>query len=88
LKQKNKDVVVRFLLTEIENYKQAWPIIKLCVGESFEREHWRKLINLLDMPKEITLDNMKFQHLIDATSIMNKKTKDIKDLCDKAQNEI
>mmetsp|Transcript_43857 Transcript_43857/g.42379 ORF Transcript_43857/g.42379 Transcript_43857/m.42379 type:complete len:233 (+) Transcript_43857:268-966(+) len=59
-KQKNKDVVVRFLLGEIENYKQGWPLIKLCVGDSFEREHWRRMITLLEMPKEITLDNMKF----------------------------
>ena len=39
---------------------------------------------MLEMPKEITLDNMKFQHLIDAVPNMIKKTKDMKDLCDKA----
>ena len=88
LKQKNKDVVVRFLLQEVENYKQAWPLIKLCVGESFEREHWRRLITLLEMPKEITLDNMKFQNIIDSVPVMLKKAKDIRDLNDKASNEI
>ena len=36
------------------------------------------------MPKEVTLDNMKFKHLIDAVPMMIKKSKDIKDLSDKA----
>jgi len=39
---------------------------------------------MLEMPKEVTLDNMKFKHLIDAVPMMIKKSKDIKDLSDKA----
>lgn len=81
-------MIVRFLLQEIENFKQAWPLIKLCVGESFEREHWRRLITLLEMPKEITLDNMKFKHLVDAVPVMIKRSKDIKELSEKAQGEV
>ncbi len=84
LKGKGKDVVNRFLLSEVDSYAKAWPLIKLCVGESFEREHWKRLITLLDMPKEVTLDNMKFKHLIDSVPMMLKKSKDIKELADKA----
>ena len=84
----NKTVVTRFLQQQIEEYKQAWPILKLCTGESFEKEHWRKLITLLGMPKEVTFDNMKFSHLTDAIPNMLKKSKDIKDLSDKAQGEV
>lgn len=69
----NKTVVTRFLLGLIEDYKQAWPIMKLCTGESFEKEHWRRLITILGMPKEVTFDNMKFSHLIDAVPHMIKK---------------
>ena len=76
--------MVKFLLNEIESYSKSWPLIKLCVGESFEREHWKKLITLLDMPKEVTLDNMKFKHNIDSVPLMIKKSKDIKELSDKA----
>jgi hypothetical protein len=36
------------------------------------------------MPKEVTLDNMKFKHLIDAVPLMLKKSKEIKELSDKA----
>ena len=84
----NKTVVTRFLLQQIEEYKQAWPIMKLCCGESFEKEHWRRLITILGMPKDVTFDNMKFSHLTDAVSTMIKKQKDIKDLSDKAQGEV
>jgi hypothetical protein len=56
----------------------------LCVGESFEREHWKRLITLLEMPKEITLDNMKFKHIVDSVPLMLKRSKEIKELSDKA----
>jgi hypothetical protein len=58
--------------------------MKLCVGESFEREHWKRLITLVEMPKEITLDNMLFKHLVEAVPLMLKRQKDIKELSDKA----
>jgi dynein heavy chain 2, cytosolic len=66
LKGRGKNIVTRFLMGEIDSFAKAWPLLKLCVGESFEREHWRRLITLLDMPKDVTLDNMKFKHLVDA----------------------
>ena len=40
------------------------------------------------MPKEITFDNMKFKHLIEAVPHMISKSKDIKELSDKAQGEV
>jgi dynein heavy chain 2 len=83
-----KNVVVMFLIKLIDDYKQAWPLIKMCTGESFEKEHWRRLITILALPKEVTLDNMKFGHLIDAVPMMLKKAKDIKELADKAQGEV
>jgi len=88
LKTMPKNVVVRFLLKQIEDYKQAWPLIKLCTGESFEKEHWRKLISILALPKDVTFDKMKFGHLVDAVPTMIKKQKDIKELADKAQGEV
>jgi dynein heavy chain 2 len=89
LKQvKNKTVVVRLLIKQIEEFKQAWPLIKLCTGESFEKEHWRKLITILKMPKEVTFDNMKFSHLTDSVPTMIAKSKEIKELSDKAQGEV
>ena len=68
----------------IDNYKQAWPLIKMCTGESFEKEHWRRLFTILNLPKDVTTDNLKFGHLTDSAVIMIAKAKDIKELADKA----
>ena len=58
------------------------------MGESFEREHWRTLMTKLEMPKEVTLDNMKFRHLLEAVPVMIKRQKELKELSDKAQGEV
>lgn len=79
---------MRFLLTEIDSYKQAWPLLKLCTGESFEKEHWKKLFTLLKFSKDVTLDNMKFKDLVEAIPVMLKRAKEIKELGDKAQGEV
>ena len=71
-----------------EEFKQAWPLIKLCTGESFEKEHWRKMITLLKMPKEVTFDNMIFGNLVDSVPTMIAKQKELKDLVDRAQGEV
>ena len=40
------------------------------------------------MPKEITVDNMKFSHLTDSVPTMLKKSRELKDLAEKAQGEV
>lgn len=84
----NKSPAIKFLGQLIENYKQAWPLFKLCTGESFEKEHWRRLFNILQFDKDVTLDNLTFGHFVENVPIMLKKTKDIKELADKAQGEV
>ena len=63
-------------------------MIKMCTGECFEKEHWRRLFVILQLPKDVTLDNLKFGHLVDASEHMLKKAKEIKELADKAQGEV
>jgi dynein heavy chain 2 len=88
LKQKEKNVVVRFLLNQIEQYKLSWPLLKLCTGESFEKEHWKRLFTILKLSKDTTLDNLKFGELVLSIPTMIKKSKEIKELSDKAQGEV
>jgi dynein heavy chain 2 len=83
-----KSVVTRFILSLIDGYKQAWPLVKLCAGEAFEKIHWRQLIGMLQMDKEVTFDNMIFGNLIDAVPVMLKKSKEMKELADRAQGEV
>ena len=56
----------------------------MCTGESFEKEHWRRLFTILQLPKDVTVDNLRFGHLTDAVPTMLKKAKEIKELADKA----
>jgi dynein heavy chain 2 len=79
---------VRFLQQQIEQFKQAWPLIKICTGECFEKEHWKKLFTILKLSKDVTLDNLKFKDLIESVPEMIKKAKEIKELSDKAQGEV
>ena len=58
------------------------------VGEAFEKEHWRTLFSILKLPREVTLENMKFAHLLDAEQTILQKSNDIKELCARAQGEI
>jgi dynein heavy chain 2 len=88
LRQAPKSVVQRFILEQIEEFKKAWPLIKLCTGESFEKEHWRKLISMLKMPKEVTFDNMIFGNIVDSVPTLILKTKDLKELVDRALGEV
>ena len=81
-------MVQRFLLEQIEEFKKAWPLIKICTGESFEKEHWRKLTSLLKMPKEVTYDNMIFGNLVDSVPVMIAKQKELKELIDRALGEV
>ena len=55
------NVVVRFLKQMLETYRQAWPLIKLCAGEAFEKDHWAKLFQLLRIPQDTKLDNLVFK---------------------------
>ena len=84
LKSKEKNVVVRFLLQRIELFMKAWPLLKLCTGECFEKEHWKRLFNILKLPKDASLDTLKFSELVDSMQVMVEKAKDIKELSDKA----
>ena len=88
LKSQEKTVVARFLGQQIEQFKAAWPLLKLCTGESFEKEHWKRLFTILKMQKDISLDTLKFGDLVDAIPVMIKKAKEIKELSDKAQGEV
>ena len=42
----------------------------------------------MNYPKEVTLDNLTFGHFVDNVTVMLKKTKEIKELADKAQGEV
>lgn len=61
-----------------------WPILKLLVGEAFEKEHWKILFNMLKIPKDVGLENFTFGHILNAEKIVLQKINEIKELSARA----
>ena len=55
-------IVIRLLNKAIGQFRDAWPLFKICVGEAFEKEHWREMFYIIDLPKSVTVENLKFIH--------------------------
>lgn len=88
VKAREPDQVKRLLNQAIDNFREAWPLFKICVGEAFEKEHWRALFYMLEFPKEVNVENLKFGNFIDAIENMVAKSSEIKDLGARAQGEV
>ena len=61
-----------------------FPLLKLCTGEVFEKDHWRDLFTILNIPKESKVETLKFGSLLDAEQPMLKKSNEIKELSARA----
>ena len=83
-----KDLITGFIQSQIDLYKQIWPLLKLLIGEAFERDHWKTLFNFLDLPKTMTLEKLTFGNLIENPQKILQKANEIKDLALRAQGEI
>ena len=88
LKNKKRDIVVRYLSGVLDQFKDAYPLFKMCIGEAFEKEHWKTLFHYLKFGKEVSVETLTFQHFVDAIDTMVKKANDIKDLSARAQGEV
>ena len=60
----------------------------MIIGEAFEREHWKTLFNLIKIPKDVTIDNLKFGHILNSDRLLLEKETEIKELAARAQGEV
>jgi len=62
----------------------------MITGESFETDHWREMLKIMKVDKDISHQKLKFKHIIEAVPTMIKKdeTKKIKELCERALGEV
>ena len=88
IKSKERNVVSNYLRSEVEKFRQAWPILKAIVGEAFEKEHWKTLFVFLKLDKAITIENVTFGNLLAASNMLLEKGIEIKELCARAQGEV
>jgi hypothetical protein len=47
--------------------------LKLLVGEAFEKDHWRALFAMIKLPKEVSFENLKFKHFMEAYLVVIEK---------------
>ena len=88
LKSRTKEAVSRFLTSQIELYKRAWPLLKLSTGEGFEKEHWKSLFHYMKLGKEVTMENLKFNHFIESIAYVIASADQIKELQARSQGEV
>ena len=80
-----RDAISSYMRRQLEVFKLLLPILKICGGESFEKDHWRDLFTLLHIPKEAKVETLTFGHLLDSEAHMIAKINDIKELHARAQ---
>lgn len=88
LKGRNKEVVSRFIVSQLELYKRAWPLLKLSSGEGFEKEHWKSLFHYMKLGKEVTMENLKLGHFIENIAYVIASADQIKELQARSQGEV
>ncbi|OMJ92391.1 hypothetical protein SteCoe_4833 [Stentor coeruleus] len=88
LKSRSKEAVTRFIHSQIEMYKRAWPLLKLSTGEGFEKEHWKTLFHYMKLGKEVTMENLKLNHFIESIAYVIASADQIKELQARSQGEV
>ncbi|EGR34149.1 hypothetical protein IMG5_022750, partial [Ichthyophthirius multifiliis] len=86
--QINRDAVISYMIEQVELYKHIWTGLRLCIGDAFEKDHWRSLFQILQIQKSVTYETLKFGDLLSSDKQIISKTNDIKELCARAQGEV
>jgi dynein heavy chain 2 len=60
----------------------------MIVGEAFEKEHWKTLFNIINLPRDVTIEKLNFGHILGADKLLLQKEQEIKDLAQRAQGEV
>lgn len=68
-------------------YIKVYPVMKLCVGEAFEPEHWTSLFMVLKL-KDMRKEKLLLRHLLESDKLLVQRTNEIKELQARAQGEI
>ena len=73
---------------QCETYKLIYPALKAMVGEGFERGHWASMIQLLEYPKTMTIDKLKFSDILLKEKAIIERIEDFKFLMARALGEV
>ena len=83
-----RDRINDYLQREMKANRELFPILRKVTGEFYEKEHWRTLFGYLGLPSTTSPATLTFQALIDASSALIARQKDISALTARAQGEV
>ena len=69
----------------IKEWKELFPILKLCRGECFARSHWQEFISILGL--EVSHENLTLSQLVSKRDVLKTNRDFLKDLNAKAVGE-
>lgn len=87
-KNGSKDAISKHISSQMEGFKNLWPNLKYLTGEAFEKEHWKALFNIIDLPKSTSIEKLTFGQILSCSSKIQAKQAEIKELAARAQGEI
>ena len=87
LKDAQQTSVVVTLRQELDVWTRGAALFKYCRGDGFTPSHWAEIFRLLNIPKNLTQDTIKFGDLLDRNEQIIKGEKDLKGLHARAQGE-
>ncbi|KAJ3344816.1 Cytoplasmic dynein 2 heavy chain 1 [Entophlyctis luteolus] len=88
VRSREVDALSVFIQNQIDGYRELCPYFKFLRGDSWMSEHWGELFRIVSLPKGISLNDLKFGHLLAAKSQILSKIADIKDLNGRASGEV
>ncbi|KAG2385509.1 hypothetical protein C9374_003324 [Naegleria lovaniensis] len=86
LKEKEKNSITIYIREEIEKYSQFKDYLKFITGDGWQPEHWDTFFRLISLEK-VTVEELKFGHLLPKASIIIEKINNIKELSSRAVGE-
>jgi dynein heavy chain 2 len=90
IKGLERDVVVDYLKKELKTHREVYPSLVRCTGELFQKEHWKKMFQLLKLPRNVSLKNLSLRDLLapDVRARILNSEKEIAWLQSRAQGEV
>lgn len=80
--------MIAILAGQISKLRAAHPVLKAMTGEAYEKDHWRTLFGLLELGKDVSVNNVKVSHFISRLELILQHDKQIKELTARALGEV
>ncbi len=87
LQNSSRDMVARYIAKQVIYYTRLCPLLQKVRGEIFERDHWRTLFGLLQLPPD-TLPKLTLAHFLQRGDLMHRLKDKINELAARAQGEV